>query len=203
MTAPQPVRGVVSFMSEKEWNDRKTGKTIILHSFKVDGDDTFYRTGTDKPPFSKGDSVEFLCNGQNVDTKSIEVKAGGAPQQPTRNSGSTGGGGTSRDSYWAEKERRDVERDERYQKVDIPRMTFSAARSDAVTLVSAMLQNDVLKLGNKGPEQRYDLIMGYVNKAADEFFLAGMHSHERLAALESEEASGPAFSEDTPDLDEE
>ena len=114
-----------------------------------------------------------------------------APSPGTRgNSKPTGRstGGQSRDGYWADKEKRDLEKDKRYQAVDVPRMSFSASQERAVTLVSAALANGALSFGNVAAGKKLDMLLGFVDQVTDRFFLQSMHAHEHVAKLEAQAA---------------
>ena len=112
------------------------------------------------------------------------------PSKPQRRNTGGGGGNSqlSRDGYWADKEKRDLEKDKRYQSVDVPRMSFSASQERAVTLVSAALANGALSFGNVAAGKKLDMLLGFVDQVTDRFFLQAMHSHEHVAKLEAQAA---------------
>lgn len=175
------VKGVVKYINEKEWDDRRSGEKIMLYSFKLEGDDDYYRTGQTKPDFEEGQSIAFeVDNKNNVDLETVEVleaevkKAPKAGARPAARSGgfrkdAAASGG--RDAYWEKKEARDLEKDARYQKVDIPRMTFCTSQDAAVSLVTAALQHDCLpKIGTVSKTARLSALLAYVDEITDRFF---------------------------------
>jgi hypothetical protein len=215
--------GQVTVIEQKEFDGRNG--TVTLYSFQIEGSRRWFRTGRVNPSFNEGDYVAFENDDKgNVDLDTVQVGDDAAPprQQPRGQSGprrSSGGGGgpdrsrqrpsggassgsgQTRDGYWAEKEARDIAREERYQAVDVPRMSFSAAQDRAVQLVTGLVQAGALPLGTKKGDA-YDLVMGFVDQTANRFFLDSMGAHERLKALEEEalEAS-PAEDEEAYDDD--
>ena len=192
------VKGVVKYINEKEWDDRRSGETIMLYSFKLEGDDDYYRTGQTKPEFEEGQSVAFeVDNKNNVDLETVEVletavkkgpKAGASKGGGFRKSAPAAGG---RDDYWAKKEERDLEKDARYQKVDIPRMTFCTSQDAAVSLVTAALQHDCLpKIGTVSKTARLTALLAYVDEITDRFF------RQRMGTA-TEATEEPAVEEET------
>jgi hypothetical protein len=160
--------GVVRDTYTKEWTGRN-GDTILLHSFQLDGDNKYYRTG-ERAVVNIREFVSFDYDGKgNVDVDSLEKKeapAGGPPvsapaQQQARSAGrSFGGGGrgkNSRDEYWDEKARRDIE-------IVEPRITWASATSDAIAIVTAALQHDLLSFGNANKSAKLGLLLDYVDQ---------------------------------------
>lgn len=175
------VKGVVKYINEKEWDDRRSGETIMLYSFKLEGDDDYYRTGQTKPEFEEGQSVAFEAdNKNNVDLDTLEVLETAVKKAPKATGRSSAGGSFrkaasgsagGRDEYWAKKEERDLEKDARYQKVDIPRMTFCTAQDAAVELVTVALEHDCLpKIGTAAKTARLSALLAYVDEITDRFF---------------------------------
>lgn len=153
-------KGVVSRLYEKEWTDRDSGKEIILHSFQIEGNRRYFRTGTNKPPFSEGDSISFVADGQNgnVDLKSVktveaETVVAPKPAASTVSSGSAG----SRDAYWANKETYDKE-------ILRPTIAYSAAQKNATALVAAALGADALSFGSTAKGKRLDMLVDFVEQ---------------------------------------
>jgi len=190
------IKGVVSLVHGNPWDDWKTGKKITLYSFKIEGDESWYRTGQEKPGFVKGQSISFEVGAKNnvdLDTVTIleaEVKvapkaaSGGDKVRPTS---------VSRDDYWANKEARDLMKDERYQTVDIPRMTFCTSQDAAVALVVAALQHDCLpKLKADNKAGRLKTVLAYVDELTDRFFKQRMD-----ASTDKEEAPEPEVEVET------
>lgn len=151
-------KGSVAKLYEKEWNDRDSGREIILHSFQIEGEKRYFRTGTKRPNFNEGDYISFVADSKsgNVDLKSVkqqeaETVQAPKPQGSTAPSGSAG----SRDGYWAAKEARDIE-------VTAPRIAYSAAQKNATTLVAAALAADALSFGSTAKGKRLDMLVDFV-----------------------------------------
>ena len=188
-------QGVVTNVSAKEFEGRNGW--VTLHSFQLEGDRAYYRTGTRDMGLQNGEYITFTYEqkgrNNNVDFNSLQrgqAPAGNAPAtgaSPQRAPAPARGAsaGNSRDQYWADKEKRDLEKDERYQTVDVPRMSFSAAQERAVHLVASALDNDALSLGQKKGD-KLDLLLDYVDQVTNKFFLESMDSHERLNRLREE-----------------
>ena len=205
--------GTVSSVSVKDFEGNNGW--IKLYSFQLQGDRAFYRTGTKDANLQEGDYITFTYEqkgrNNNVDVRSIQKGEGSAapqqrsapPAQSKPSARSNSGGG--RDDYWKKKEEKDVAKDERYQTVDVPRMSFSAAQDRAVNLVSAALAHDCLSFGNMKKGEKLDYVLECVDQVANKFFVESMESHKRLAVLaESSANSGtqssrPARSESPED----
>lgn len=199
--------GTVTTIDSKEFDGRNG--PVLLYSFQIDSSRRWFRLGRKKPTFQQGDAISFENDDKgNVDYNSLV--AGGAPAAPPRQGGApraanrqgggrpapaSSGGGQTRDGYWAEKEARDLQKDKRYQEVDVPRMSFSASQERAVALVSAALANDALSLGQKKGE-RLDLLLEYVDQVTDRFFVDSMNAHKRLSEIL---ANGPSKAEAAED----
>jgi hypothetical protein len=197
------LKGVVGYVSSNDWDDRRTGEKIKLWSFKVEGDNTWYRTGQKEPAFKKGQSIQFDVKDAkgNVDFDSIEVlesEVKVAPK-PAASGRSASGSAGSRDDYWANKEQRDLAKDERYQTVDIPRMTFCTSQDAAVALVTAAIEKDILPIPKDSAKSaRLKGVLNMVDELTDRFF------KQRMAAstegkVEKEEQAEPASKEKTLD----
>lgn len=196
----QQAQGVIERTSAKEFTDKKTGRTIYLQSFQLQGHPMWFRTGTTPVPAQEGSAVTFMYNEGNMQVDLSSVQQTTAPQaaptpapqgSPRPQGGSTapaqrGGGGNSRENYWQEKEQRDIERQEHYHNVEVPRISFSAAQDRAVNLVSAALAADALSFGNSRKGDRVDMILDYVDQVTDRFFINSMYAQDRLKALEEE-----------------
>ena len=158
-------KGVVSATFEKDWTDRDTGDAIVLRSFKIDGENQFFRTGTtDLKDIREGNYISFTADARsgNVDFKSVEKVEGEAPARapkPTasrKSSGSASSGG-GRNDYWEQKAIRDVE-------VTEPRISYSAAQKNATALVTAALTHDLLSFGNAAKGKRLDMLVDFVEE---------------------------------------
>lgn len=188
--AKQTLTGVVSEVSEKDWKDRETGDNIFLYSFQIEGDKRWFRTGTDNPTFDAGEAIRFAFDtkGNKVDLSTTEVIDESEVEQapkPRRGAGgagrarNSGGGGRassagrtkpapkenwdSRAKYWQDKEVRDIE-------VVEPRITYSAAQRDAITLVTAALANGALSFGKANAAGKLDVLLDYVDNVAERFY---------------------------------
>ncbi len=194
--------GVVSQVSAKPFTD-KWGKNITLYSFQIQGDNGWYRTGTNAPQCNQGDQVQFVFeqqgNNRKVDNNSIQVtgSGGGAPQQapPQMQQGNqpmqapqavpqaapapqqARGGANTRDDYWKNKEEYD-------KGVTQPRIAYAAAQKSAVAIVTAALANDVLGFGNAKKADKMTMLMEYVEQVTCELALKLHHAHEIMATLE-------------------
>lgn len=193
-------QGTVSMYSERPWEDRDTGENIILYSFQLQGDKRYYRCGTTPPGVREGDNVQFVCDGKGTVDLSTLVKnqptQGGAPVAQAPATGNTSrpasarpSGGNSRDQYWADKEKRDLEKDERYQNVDIPRMVFANSQGHAARIVAAALDNDALSFGNVQKGKKIDMLMDYVDQVTIKLAQDQMRAHEILAETKASDWS--------------
>jgi len=191
-------QGVVRTISTKEWYDDKKGQNINLYSFQLEGNNRWFRTGTNRPSCNQGDSISFMCNEKgNVDVRSIQKGDQTAALlqgtqardlQPQRQPVSSGGG-QSRDGYWAAKEENDKKKDARYQEQDIPRMSFSASQDRAVNLVAAALEHDCLSFGNMKKGEKLDYLLGCVDEVTDRFLMQSMGAGDRYKQLLNEGSS--------------
>ncbi len=169
--ADKAYKGVVSKLYEKEWTDRDSGDEIILHSFQIEGEKRYFRTGTRVPQFAEGDAISFVADGKsgNVDLKSVkQVEAGTVVAPQAAPSKAAPSGATSRDAYWANKETYDKE-------ILRPTIAYSAAQKDATALVSAALQADALSFGSTAKGKRLDMLVDFVEQTT-----------LRLAALQTD-----------------
>jgi hypothetical protein len=150
-------KGVVSKLYEKDWTDRDTNAQIILHSFQIEGNRRYFRTGTNKPPFNEGDSISFVADGQsgNVDLKSVKTVEAETVVAPKPTSAASSGAAGSRDAYWANKEKNDVE-------ILRPTIAYSAAQKNATALVAAALAADALSFGSTAKGKRLDMLVDFV-----------------------------------------
>lgn len=193
MAKAQAFSGTVSRLSTKDWADRDSGENIVLRSFQMEETgNRWFRTGTHDPELIQvGNTVKFVANSQNnnVDVNSIEATEEVVAKAPpvrkavgTARANNTGYKGyqsknqffDAKDAYWDKKEQRDLEKDERYQTVDIPRMTFCTAQDAAVALVTSALQHDALALGSKSKADKLDLLLGHVDQVTQRFFAQRM-----------------------------
>jgi hypothetical protein len=171
---------------------------VTLYSFKVEGNDKFFRLGEHAPQFRETDVVTFESDQKGKATNLEVTRAPAkeettAPPAPARSTESarpapeSAGKVVNRDSYWADKEARDIEKDKKYTEVVEPRITYAAARHDAVTVVGLALQHDLLALGNANKSAKLGLILGYVDQVTARFAANSMRAHEIMAGVEPEQ----------------
>jgi len=187
-------QGQVSETSTKEWYDNKKGRNINLYSFRIEGNNRWFRTGTNEPNFRQGDFITFTNDDknnvrlENVQVGNAPTGGGAATAQPAQQSStpSSNNTGQNRDGYWAAKEAKDIEKDARYQTQDVPRMSFSAAQDRAVNLVAAALAHDCLSFGTMKKGDKLDYVLQCVDQVSNRFFLNAMYAPERLVDLEDD-----------------
>jgi hypothetical protein len=167
--------GRVVEVFSRPWEGRNG--TINLKSFKLEGDSKFYRTG-ENDLCKVNDLVEFDYDAKgNVGALEVTGTATTPPpaQQQVQKqgfsrgySGGGGGGGgfkqkqAEKDQYWADKEQ--------YQKEVVePRITWASAQSDAVVVVNAALQHDLLAFGNANKSAKLGLLLEYVDQVTARF----------------------------------
>jgi hypothetical protein len=193
-------RGVIEKVFAKDW-DGRDGK-VTLYSFQLTGDNKFYRTGTEDKA-RKGDYIEFEFDPKgNVDLDSVKVVEDEAPPAAPAAAAKPSFAGRSsyskpktsenweaRAEYWDDKEKRDAAKDERYQTVVEPRITWSSAQSDAVRLVGLALQHDLLSFGNANKAAKLGLLLGYVDQVTARFAASRWNGHANLAEAVSIDTS--------------
>lgn len=158
-------KGVVNATYEKDWEDRDSGDTIVLRSFQIDGEKKYFRTGTiNVKTIVEGAYISFTADARsnNVDVKSVEVVEGEAPARAPKPAANRSSGGSAssggRDSYWADKGKRDVE-------ITEPRISYSAAQKNATAIVCVAMEQDLLSFGNAAKGKRLDMLIDYVEQA--------------------------------------
>lgn len=118
------------------------------YSFNVN--DVWYRTGKKRAPVEKGYKVRFNYTedkyGKQVDLTSVQFKEGEAPKSTGK---SYNAGGAGKDSYWADKEKRDVDTQKR--------ISYQAAMNTAINVVNGAISNEYLKIpgGKKATLEAY------------------------------------------------
>jgi hypothetical protein len=189
------VVGIVQFV-----NSKPAGKGTV-YSFKLN--DTWYSLGFNnnaKPNFGKGDKVKFdyeedqygnKVKGKVQVSKSDGTDAGGNPAPSSGGSKPAyNAGGGQKDTYWADKEKYD-------KQVTAPLIHFQNATTNAVQIVIAALNKDILPVpaGKKKADQfehlmeivaqvRDEINQSYVDKMAE---LQGVKKSPVKEALEQEE----------------
>ena len=200
--------GVVAKVYEKEWEGRDG--MIVLHSFQLDGDRQYYRTGEQRL-VKEGEAYTFDADQKgNVDPDSVETADPETVERPKASTsgrgfggsgGRTGGkswgnkGGGAKNDYWERKETHDRE-------VVEPRITWASAQSDAVDLVSAALQHDLLSFGNAAKGAKLGLLLDYVDQVTARFATQRYNAAELLKdALRDEEKAPRASKKEDNDLE--
>lgn len=138
--------GILKNKSARPWND------VVLHSFQLEGQNVWFRTGQKELNLDEGTPIKFQANETNkqVDLDSME-KLESAPTPQTSATGSTS---TTREDYWQNRERLDSVR---------------TARADATRIVCAALAHDHLPHASNTPKgKRLDLLVGYVKELTEE-----------------------------------
>lgn len=179
-------KGVVSKLSEKDWSGPQG--SVILHSFQLEGNRAYFRTGKQSPTkfgIVPGAAVSFFSDEKgNVDYKSVQKVAESEVQRaPTPRTGgaSVVSSGGSRDGYWEAKEARDIAKDAHYQSVDIPRMTYCGAQDVAVKVVELAIANGGITIpAKKGAI--LDVITGAVDAVALTLAKARMDAPKALSS---------------------
>jgi hypothetical protein len=162
--------GFVSEVSANPWADKDSGQSVTLHSFRIESENIWFRTGTTDPELSVGDCVRFTAKRQKVDLDTLlpaqayEVEPAGKSESPSATSAparKAASGSMSRNGYWEEKDRYD-------KAVRQPLIAYQSARRDAVDVVVAALEADILTLGQKKAD-KLELLCGYVDQVRDRF----------------------------------
>jgi hypothetical protein len=134
------VKGVVARIYSKDFGD------ATAWSFTLRGDRTFYRAGNKKPFFSEGDSVQFdvEMKGQNAYARGVSKWEGQDAVQSAPAiavSRAVGGNVGTKDDYWLQREKRDVETQKRIE--------LQSCRNSAIALVAELLKVEAVKLPAK------------------------------------------------------
>lgn len=171
------VEGKVQEVSSRPWKDQRRNTTVTLHSFKLEGGDQWFRTGTTPIPAGVGQSVKFEVEGVNVDMKTFSVVQNTVETAPAPSAGpsttntrtastSARAGAGTRDEYWANKEARDLEKEARYQAVNEPRMALSVAVEAASRIVGEAIKADALGFGTAAKGKRLGILTSFVKETA-------------------------------------
>lgn len=170
----------------------------MLHSFQLNGDKRYFRTGTDQL-VSEGDYITFDVAGNNT-VVAESLQKGKA--QPAQNAPKPQGGGykswgggkfaakpgaakssenfEARQKYWENKEQRDIA-------VVEPRITFSAAQRDAIEIIRVALDKDLLSFGNAAKSAKLPMLLDFVDEVTARFYA------QRMSAAETMEKLGPGI----------
>jgi hypothetical protein len=200
------VTGRIVEVFSRPWEGRNG--PITLYSFKLQNDKQFYRTGENELA-KQGDFVEFEADAKgNVSSLSVSAVplAATPPAQPAyKPQGVAGGGGykqkaAEKDAYWADKEARDVDKEKHYREVVEPRITWASAQSDAVRVVNAALQHDLLAFGNANKSAKLGLLLEYVDQVTARFAAQRYNAPALLKNAISAEDNSKEAASDGPDL---
>jgi len=161
--------GRITEVFSRPWEGRNG--QITLHSFKIEGDNKFYRTG-EANVCKVNDLVEFDYD-QKGNVTNLMVTGEATTPPPAQATAQRqawakpAGGGfkqkqAEKDQYWADKEA--------YQKEVVePRITWASAQSDACVIVVAALQHDLLAFGNANKSAKLGLLLDYVDQVTARF----------------------------------
>lgn len=191
-------KGVVSNTSAKEWPGRNG--TVTLYSFQLEGDRNWYRCGSVKPPFNKGDMIEFqyqtdakgantLQEGSVVKMEHSPAKAAPPPGTAFTKAAPIKENWDARAAYWDAKEKREIE-------VVEPRITLSASRTAAIAVVGLALQHDAIPFGNAAKGARLGIILDAVDEVTNRYYAQSMKGAEPEA--EQPDAASEEFNDDIP-----
>lgn len=183
-------QGRVTDVFVRPWEGRNG--PINLHSFKIEGDNKFFRSGEAKL-VEVNQLVEFEYDSKgNVNPDSVAVTGVATTPPPAQQqeqkqawAGKGGSGGgfkakqAAKDQYWEDKEKRQIE-------IVEPRITWSSAQSDAVAVVNAALQHDLLAFGNANKSAKLGLLLDYVDQVTARFAAQRFNAAELLKDAISE-----------------
>lgn len=77
------VKGKVARVSAKPGFKNRAGEDVTLHSFQLEGKNTWYRTGESPIPAGVGQSVQFVADDVKVDVTTFEVVQGAVVTAPS------------------------------------------------------------------------------------------------------------------------
>lgn len=205
--------GRVTEVFSRPWEGRNG--TITLHSFKIEGDNKFYRSGEDalckvndlvEFDFdSKGNVTNLFVTGQATTPPPAQAASQRQSGFGGRPGGSSSGGfkakQAEKDQYWNDKEQRDIAREKYQREVVEPRITWASAQSDAVDIVTAALTHDLLAFGNANKSAKLNLLLEYVDQVTARFAAQRYNAAELLRnAVEAENPTDIDRNEDPEDL---
>lgn len=139
--------GILKNKSARPWND------VVLHSFQLEGQNIWFRTGQTELEVDEGTYIKFDANPTNKQVD-LSTVAESSPSASPSTATSAGGESTTREDYWTNRERLDSVR---------------TARADATRIVCAALAHDHLPhASNVTKGKRLDLLIGYVKEITEE-----------------------------------
>lgn len=184
------VRGVVKATPYNEWQGKK------LYSIQLDGDRTYYNTGTNVPRVQPGDYVTFEAEvGQNgrtkADLKTLRVENNGAPPPPSGRTAAAvaKSAGMSKDDYWTRREERDLETQKRIER--------QSCRNSAIELVDLLIRNEALTLGAKA--KKADVIVAAVDEYTEYYLNANSGAATVAAEVDTKTTESDEPTEDEGD----
>jgi hypothetical protein len=184
--------GSVGYIGSKVFNGR------TFHSFKLDGDDNWYRTGMQAPEFKKGDVLSFPYEinqyGNQVDLKDVTVmhSADSTPTETTvrgNKSYAKKPSGSSRDEYWENKAKEDIDR----QKI----ISYQAAMNTAVNIVQVAVALDALPISGSTKPKRWESLNAVIQGVAQDLVRSYMAAPQTVAELMEEGVNGTDASSST------
>jgi hypothetical protein len=133
-----------------------------MYSAKAN-DGSWYSFGKHSPP-PEGTlaTLEYEMKGEYKNVKSYTIAQAGAPQTAANVGQIAKNAQVSKDDYWTRREERDAETQKRIQ--------LQASRNSAIALVSAMLQNGIVKLPAEAKREAFvqELLARYTQQFQDE-----------------------------------
>lgn len=193
--------GIVSEIpTPKEFTNAR-GRTMLLYSFKLQGDNRWFRCGTRPLPAAAGDAIQFTYDVEknNVDVESVRPvprdSVAKAPAVATAANAARSAPG-SKDAYWADKESRDIERERYNREVVQPRIEFQSARRDAVALIPVLLANEAVPgiTAKTAANKKLAAIVACVDELTRELLALKADSAGTVVAT-AEEDEEPAYDE--------
>jgi len=116
---------------------------------------------------TQGGSLDGWAVKANPDAdQTAKSTPSGAPATGASKTASSGSGVT-RDEYWSNKEARDLEKERVYREEDLPAIRRNAAYGLAATLVASAVQADAVSFGSAAKGKRFDMMLDYVDVAAE------------------------------------
>lgn len=152
-------------------------------------DDEFYGYGFNRPDFEEGTLVKFevSMNGKwkNVDKDTLKVLGKGELKSPKVSATRVSSGTSQKDTYWADKEKRDIRNDLLRE--------VGATRNTAISFVDLLLKTGALDLPKAKPKQA-DALLQAVEHYAEWF-------RSNATDTKTSEGSGYEEVEDMPESD--
>lgn len=189
---------IEGFLSEVESRNSPPGAKRAWTSFRGQIQGHWYSFGFEKPPVSKGDYIraeigtvkgyEQVVRAERITAPEAQKPLPGIGQVPDRASEQAPlGRALSKDSYWANKEARDLETQ--------PRITYQSSRKDALEFVKLLRAEDALPISvaktAAGKAKRYDELLALVDKITVQFYY-DVNTLRNLERVQDAGADGPA-----------